>query len=179
MRGFATIPAALVLVCASGPVSRADAVEKSPPAKAAPAKASAAKAPAKAAPALTAESFTRVFTRLGLEHEVSRDDEGGFVIYYKKNGYNVGLYPYKDSKGLVDSYQFQAGFETKKDGLEKSVAEWNDGKRFARAVVRDDGDPEIRYDVLVVRCGFETQLEEEIDLFQLLLEEFGAHLPSE
>ena len=180
MRGIVTITAAFVLFCAPGPSSGGEAAEKAAPAKAPPARAASAKAsPGKAAPAITAERFTRVFGRLGLEHEVAKDDEGEVTLYYKKGGYNIGLFPYRDSKGVVDSYQFQAGFESEGPDLEKRVAVWNSTKRFARAVLRDDGVPEVRYDVLVVSCGFDAQLEAEVELFQQLAEEFVRALQPE
>jgi len=168
MRRDASIVALAALVSFVGLGVPADAAVKPTPAKAAAGKG--------AAPKISAETFARVFKKMGIEHTLEKDSEGETAVYYKNGGYNIGLFLYRGSAGELDSYQFQAGFEVENPGLEKRVADWNRTKRFARAVVRDDGVPEIRYDVSLSACGFDAQLEEEIELFQALASEFVQHI---
>lgn len=168
MRRAASIVALAALVSFAGLAVPAVAAVKAPPAKAAPAKAAAKK--------VSPESFARVFEKMKLEHRLEKDSEGELAVYYKNDGYNIGLFLYRDSGGEIDSYQFQAGFEVENPGLEKKVADWNRNRRFARAVVRDDGVPEIRYDVLFAPCGLAEQLEAEVGLFQTLASQFVKHI---
>lgn len=133
-------------------------------------------APTPAPAAISAETLGAVLTKLGLAHRVEADSEGAPAFYLELDGAKVGMFTYLDAGKVPVSVEFSAGFSMQTTGLEARVAEWNQKKRYCRAAIRANGDPELRYDVDLVACGFEGQLEEAVNTYRSMLREYRTHI---
>ena len=74
------------------------------------------------------------------------------------------------------SIMFSAGFDTK-NGLDLSVAnDWNAKKRYARASLDDERDPNIEFDI-AMHGGMPADLfNQNLTLWDLLLSDFTKHI---
>ena len=126
--------------------------------------------------AVTVESLGAVFTRTGIEHTVETDSEGAPAFYFDLDGAKVGMFTYPSRDASLASVEFSAAFEVKTANLEKLIADWNQRKRYCRAALRKNGNPELRYDVDLVVCGLEGQLGTAIDLYRSMLREYRTHI---
>ncbi len=127
-------------------------------------------------PAVTAESLGAALTRTGVEHTVETDSEGAPAFYLELDGAKVGMFTYRDRDGALASVEFSAAFEVKTANLEKLMADWNQRKRYCRAALRKNGNPELRYDVDLVVCGLEGQLGEAVNTYRSMLRDFRTHI---
>lgn len=79
---------------------------------------------------------------------LSKDSQGDPIIKGKTKGVNWSLLFYGCEKNAAcTSVQFYYGFEASPKPNMARVNQWNEGKRFARAYIDKDGDPNITYDV--------------------------------
>lgn len=121
---------------------------------------------------ISAESLGAVFTKMGIEFRQEPDSEGAPAFYFELDGAKVGMFTYRTAEGVPSSVEFSAAFEVKTPDLDRLVADWNQRKRYCRAAIRKNGDPELRYDVDLVACGLDGQLEEAVGTYRSMLREF-------
>ena len=134
-------------------------------------------APAPSVPlVVTAESLGAVLTRMGIAHTVETDSEGAPAFYLELDGAKVGMFTYRSTDGVIASVELSAAFEVTTADLEKLMADWNQRKRYSRAALRKNGNPELRYDVDLVACGLEGQLEEAVGTYRSMLREYRTHI---
>lgn len=125
---------------------------------------------------VSAESLGAVLAKTGISFEQEADSDGAPAFYFELDGAKVGMFTYLNSSGVPSSVEFSAAFEVRTADVGKRVADWNQRKRYCRAAIRKNGNPELRYDVDLVACGMSGQLEEAIGLYRSMLREFRTDI---
>ena len=91
-----------------------------------------------------------------------RIDGTRFAVYF---------YECNDEKVACRSVSFSASWATKDVTLE-AVNEWNRASRFGRAYLGTDGEPVLEYDVNLFGSVTETNFEDSVDWWRIVLQSF-------
>lgn len=108
---------------------------------------------------------------------IDKDGQGDPMIKCQANGLKYSVYFYGCEKGKnCTSIQLLSGFNTDgKADLDK-VLEWNSKKRWLKAVRDDEGDPIVRYDIMLAGGVTTANLSRSFNLFVDMLSDFSKHI---
>ena len=109
----------------------------------------AAPAQAKDVPAggLTVNEVQQWLLSEGYRAQLKKWNDGGDYISSSAEGTTFTVDMYDCKNGRCASVQFEAAFDLKTPMAAPRINEWNNTKRYARAVIDTNGDPSLRYDV--------------------------------
>jgi hypothetical protein len=108
----------------------------------------AAPAMAKDIPAggLTIQEMQQWLLNEGYRAQIKNYQDGDQYISSSAEGTNFTIDMYDCKNGRCASLQFESAFDLTNGISAAKVNEWNNTKRYARAVIDDQGDPSLRYD---------------------------------
>ena len=107
---------------------------------------------------------------------IEKDSDGDPLLKCRSEGiaYSIAFYNCKADQ-VCRSIQFRSGFTHKGVKLER-INEWNQKKRYAKALLDKEGDPIIRMDFNVVGGISRANLDDVMDLWTRLLKEYVDHI---
>lgn len=98
---------------------------------------------------LSAPELAQLMQKFGYAAELDSLQDGTPVIHSSAGGRKFTLFLYKRADdNEFTSLQFFAGFRS--DGMPLQFANnWNANKRFSKAIIDDEGDPLLEWDIVV------------------------------
>lgn len=118
---------------------------------------SAMAAQAQSIAAADPDSVSGFLAHMGVEPEVTTDNQGDPLIKVSDRGFQFSIYFYgcSDNRNCT-SVQFYSGYKTEGSVSLEKINEWNTNRRFARAYLTDAGSARIEYDVYTGKSGIQA-----------------------
>lgn len=138
--------------------------------------------PVEALDRLSGKQLQTLMQRWGYRAELSTDSQGDPKISTAMSGAKVAIYFY-GCRGAVSktcsSIQIWAGFAWGKDDPSlQRINEWNQSKRWLKAYMDKDGDPNVEYDLLLDGGVPESNLKAVVEQFERVLGQFMSFIRS-
>lgn len=116
--------------------------------------------------AMQSEGFlvTRETADDGTPKLVSRVSDSQFQVYF---------YGCEDAGDPCTSIQLSAGYDLSDAMSALTINQWNSENRYTRAYIDDEGDPFLKYDIVMTGDGMGREnFAEALDLWRILIEDF-------
>jgi len=126
-----------------------------------------------ASPGISPDDVAAVLRAKSQTVEITKDKDGDPLLKITSAASKYSVYFYNRNRGMrYDSIQFATSFDTI---TAARIADWNKSKRFGRVYLERDGKVWIEMDIETTR-GFTTEaLEENLDRWLAVLDEFTKY----
>ncbi len=121
---------------------------------------------------LTIEEVQSWLQDAGYKAEMKTAKNGDRYLSSAAEGTNFTLDMYDCKDGRCASAQFEASFDLSNGTTASKMNEWNTSKRYMRAVIDDEGDPALRYDINLSPGGTYEALKDDFGVFRGFLSDF-------
>ncbi len=125
-------------------------------------------------PGISADEVAAVLRGKGHTAQITQDKDGSPLIRATSGAVQYSVYFYnRNARQRYDSIQFAQGFA---GTTPARLAQWNKTKRFGRVYIETDGKSWIEMDIETTR-GFTTEaLEENLDRWLAVLDEYSKYV---
>jgi hypothetical protein len=124
---------------------------------------------------VTAAEMVNILQDKGYRAKLSKDEEGDPKIESATQGYNFSVYFYGCQKApRCSSIQFYAGWHIAAGFKIEDANTWNRSKRFGRAYVDKEHDPNVEMDVDVEHGATSEAIANDLDTWDLVVANFSS-----